>query len=124
MISASFWRGKPFECLSAWSRGKCLAAVSPEILSEYFVVSERKALEYPKIMRVAWAEALAEAAELFFPQERARCVVPDPNDEMFLECALAAEADYIVSGDKRHLLPLRQFRGIPIVSPSDFLRRL
>jgi predicted nucleic acid-binding protein len=43
---------------------------------------------------------------------------------MILECALAAEADYIVSGDKRHLLPLRQFRGIPIVSPPDFLRRL
>ena len=38
--------------------------------------------------------------------------------------ALVAEANYIVSGDKRHLLPLRQFRGIPIVSPSDFLRRL
>jgi len=50
--------------------------------------------------------------------------MPDPDDEMILECALAAEADYIVSGDKRHLLPLRQFRGIPIVSPSDFLRRI
>jgi predicted nucleic acid-binding protein len=41
-----------------------------------------------------------------------------------LDCALAAEADHIVSGDKRHLLPLRQFRGIPIVIASDFLRRL
>ncbi|MGA2853031.1 MAG: PIN domain-containing protein [Verrucomicrobiota bacterium] len=49
---------------------------------------------------------------------------PDPDDEMILECALASEADCIVSGDKRHLLPLRQLRGIPIVSPSDFLRRL
>jgi predicted nucleic acid-binding protein len=49
---------------------------------------------------------------------------PDPDDEMILECALAAEADYIVSGDKKYLLPLRQFRGIPIVSPLDFLRRL
>jgi len=37
---------------------------------------------------------------------------------------LAAEADYIVSGDKKHLLPLRRFRGIPIVSPPEFLRRL
>jgi predicted nucleic acid-binding protein len=43
---------------------------------------------------------------------------------MVLECALAAEADYIVSGGKKHLLPLRQFRDTPIVSPSDFLRRL
>ena len=43
---------------------------------------------------------------------------------MVLECALAGEADYIVSGDKKHLLPLRQFRDIPIVSPAEFLRRL
>jgi predicted nucleic acid-binding protein len=41
-----------------------------------------------------------------------------------LECALAGEADFIVSGDKQHLLALRQFQGIPIVSPADFLRRL
>ena len=41
-----------------------------------------------------------------------------------LSCALAAEADFIVSGDKKHLLALRQFQGIPIISPAEFLRRL
>jgi predicted nucleic acid-binding protein len=56
--------------------------------------------------------------------DRATGATPDPDDEMILECALAAEADYIASGDKKHLLPLRRFRGIPIVSPSEFLRRL
>jgi predicted nucleic acid-binding protein len=49
---------------------------------------------------------------------------PDPQDEMVLECALAAEVDVIVSGDKKHLLSLRRFRGIPILSPSEFLRSL
>jgi hypothetical protein len=48
----------------------------------------------------------------------------DPDDEMILECGLAAEADFIVSGDKKHLLPLGEFQGIQIVSPADFLRRL
>jgi predicted nucleic acid-binding protein len=43
---------------------------------------------------------------------------------MILECAQAAGADYIVSGDKKHLLALREFRGIPIVGPADFLRLL
>ena len=38
--------------------------------------------------------------------------------------AVAAEAGFIVSGDKKHLLALRQFQGIPIVSPAEFLRRL
>ena len=58
------------------------------------------------------------------PVERASGATVDPDDEMVLECALAAEADFIVSGDKKHLLALRQFRSIPIVSPAEFLRRL
>jgi predicted nucleic acid-binding protein len=41
-----------------------------------------------------------------------------------LECALAAEADFIVSGDKKHLLTLREFQGIPIINPVGFPRRL
>jgi len=122
--SASFWRGTPFDCLAAWAKGRCEAVVSPALLAEYHETVEELRLEYPRRPFVAWADALAESATLVFPVERATGATSDPADEMILECALAAEADYIVSGDKRHLLPLRQFREIPIVSPSDFLRRL
>jgi len=45
----------------------------------------------------------------------------DPADNKFLECALDSGADYIISGD-RHLLDLKEFKGIKIVSPSDFLK--
>ena len=38
-----------------------------------------------------------------------------------LECALAARADYLITGDKRHLQPLKHFRGISILSPRTFL---
>ena len=40
---------------------------------------------------------------------------------MILECALVANATHIISGDKRHLLILKQFRGIRILSPAEFL---
>jgi predicted nucleic acid-binding protein len=40
---------------------------------------------------------------------------------MLLECALTAEAEFLVSGDKRHLLALREFRGTRIVSCATFL---
>jgi predicted nucleic acid-binding protein len=43
---------------------------------------------------------------------------------MVLECALAAETHYLVSGDQKHLLSLREFRGIQIVSPAALLRLL
>jgi predicted nucleic acid-binding protein len=81
-------------------------------------------LDYPRRKPVEWVDALTESAELIFPTERVTGATPDPGDEMVLECALAAEADYIVSGDKKHLLALQQFQGISIVSPADFLRRI
>lgn len=124
VISASFWRGAPFDCLAAWAQGRCEAVVSPALLAEYHETIEELSLEYPGRPFVKWTDALTDAATLVFPVERAAGATPDPEDEMILECALAAEVDYIVSGDKKHLLPLRRFRGIPIVSPAEFLRRL
>lgn len=47
----------------------------------------------------------------------------DIKDNMFLELAVAAFADCIISGDKKHLLSLHPFRGIPILSPADFLKQ-
>ena len=124
VVSATFWRGAPFDCLAAWAQGRLLAVVSPALLAEYHETIEELLPEYPGRLRAAWANALTEGAELVFPADRVRGATPDPNDEMVLECALAGEADVIVSGDKKHLLQLRKFRGIPILSPSDFLRRI
>lgn len=47
----------------------------------------------------------------------------DPKDNIFLSLAIDGQADCIVSGDKKHLLVLDPFRGIPILSPSAFLDR-
>jgi len=46
------------------------------------------------------------------------------QDHRILECAVTAEAGFLVTGDKRHLLPLKIFRGIRIVSPRGFLNLL
>jgi len=79
---------------------------------------------YPARPCVNWVAALRFSAELAFPTHRASGETRDPFDEIVLECALAAGADFIVSGDKRHFLSLGGFRNIPILSPEDFLRRL
>jgi putative PIN family toxin of toxin-antitoxin system len=124
VVSASFWRGAPFDCLAAWAEGRCEAAVSPELLAEYHETMERLRQEHSGRACVDWAAALTDAAILVFPHERAGGATPDPGDEKVLECAMAFEADMIVTGDKRHLLPMRTFRSVDIVSPADFLRRL
>ena len=54
------------------------------------------------------------------PLKRLTPVPGDPSDNRILECAVAAEAEVIVSGDS-HLLRLGSFNGIPIQTPADFL---
>ena len=69
-------------------------------------------------------EALAEVhtlATLVRPSVRLSGIVTHDQDHRILECALAARADFLVTGDKKHLQPLKTFRGIPIVSPREFL---
>jgi len=124
VISACFWRGAPFDCLKAWSEGRVEVCFSPSLLAEYQDVFEELCLVYPERKPVDWVSALSETAELVFPSESAAGATPDRDDEMVLECALAGEVDYLVSGDKRHLLKLKTFRGIPIVDPVSFLRNL
>ncbi len=49
-------------------------------------------------------------------------IATDPDDDKVLECAVVGHATHIVSGDKRHILPLGTYQGILIVSPAEFLQ--
>jgi hypothetical protein len=55
--------------------------------------------------------------------EKIDLVKEDPDDNKFLECAVAASADYIISGDE-HLLKIREFRGTKMLSPAEFIEML
>lgn len=49
-------------------------------------------------------------------------IVADTDDHKVLECAVVGGATHIVTGDRRHLLPLKSYQGIAIVSAADFVR--
>jgi len=55
------------------------------------------------------------------PSFRLRAIAEDPTDNKIIECAVAGEADYIVSGD-RHVLDLLRYRNIAVVTPNNFLK--
>lgn len=64
------------------------------------------------IRRVAlWVEEL----------ERLSVVQDDESDNRFIELAVAGSARYIITGDKKHLLKLRRYQSIEIVSAAEFL---
>ena len=123
VASATYWRGPPARCLEAWTERRFDLAVSHPILAEYEEVVARLARRYPEKPAVDWLAAIRQAGQLCFPAPRPAATA-DPDDEMFIECAVAAKADYLVTGDKGHLLVLKDAAGIPIVSPADFLNLL
>lgn len=59
-------------------------------------------------------------ADFVAPEEKILVVLADPSDNKFLEAAIAGKTDYIVSGDK-HLLELKKFQSIPIITAREFL---
>jgi predicted nucleic acid-binding protein len=50
-----------------------------------------------------------------------RFVPGDPKDDAIVATAIAAKADFLVTGDRTHLLPLKECQGIPIITPRQFL---
>ena len=123
VASATFWRGKPALCLEAWLLGNYEIAISHPILSEYEEVIARLAIRYPAKQLTDWLSAIQRSGHVFYPLPLPSHTA-DPDDEMFIECAVAAQADYLVTGDKGHLLSLKEAEGVPIVAASEFLSLL
>lgn len=119
-VSAIVFGGTCEEILALARAGVVELYFSPAIQRELRLVL-RDTFDWPE-SRVR--EALAEVnalASLIRPSIRLSGILSYEQDHRILECALAAEADFLVTGDKQHLQPLKTFRSIPIVSPREFL---
>ena len=120
LISAIVFGGPPRTILEMVIAGKIRGALSFAILDELRDVLQRPKFGFTPDQAITVLNELHEICDVFNPPRRVRMVKADPDDNRILECALAAHADFIVSGDT-HLLDLKKFRGIPIQSPADFL---
>ena len=106
-----------------WRAGRFTLVVTDEVAGEYLAVLRRPKFGLPTDVIDDIIGYVFRRAEFVTPVERLRVVESDPKDDKFLEAAVAGEAALIVSGD-RHLSSLGAYRGIPIVSPREFLDRL
>jgi len=121
IVSGLNFRGKPREILDLLRAGGVQLCISPFILGEVRVVLwEDFGWSAERISDVI--KELKDRAILVEPQIRVSVIKGKDDDNRILECAVTADAQFIISGDKRHLLPLKQYQGIKIVSPDEFLR--
>ena len=120
-------RDAPKLIIDRWREEAFELVVSESILSEI-----ERVLHYPKIAALhrlneselqEFLTLLRDESHLVAPRDKLN-VSPDETDNRYLECALTGEAEYIVTGDKQHLLPIAEYSGIRIVSPATFLTLL
>jgi len=103
------------------SEGRIEAFISSSLLAELENVLARPKFGLTAAEITAIIDLVRQTFVPVSPIESITVVAEDPDDDAVLEAALAAGAVVVVSGDS-HLLDLREFRGIRIVSPASFQR--
>jgi putative PIN family toxin of toxin-antitoxin system len=129
VLSALLWRGTPHHLLAAiGQRSSILLYSSTALLEELAdVLTRPSATKRLALIGRSAREVLAdfvEAIELVEPASVPRVVVGDVDDDQVIAAAVAARADLIVSGDRKHLLPLGSHQGIDIVDAAEAVRRI
>ena len=119
-ISAILFGGKPERIISMARSSEIELLISPDILAEVAKVLRAKFAWTDEQIRVTLAE-ITSITTLITPKIALKVIAEDKADNMFLACALAGGAEYVVSGDTRHLQPLKEYQGIRILSPAEFL---
>jgi putative PIN family toxin of toxin-antitoxin system len=123
LVSALNFNGRERELLELARIQAYDLYLSPFILAE---------LSGVLIHKFAWDETRAEQAlelvgswaTIVDPQARVSAIRRNDADNRILECAVEAGADYLVTGDRRDLLPLKEYEGVRIVTAAEFIATL
>jgi uncharacterized protein len=120
---SSFFGGNPRKIIDMWKQGKLTLCLSKEIISEYTTVLNRIGLENQKELKEIFSLFARGIHSVFSGKPPAlKVVIGDPDDDKFIECAVALKAEYIISGDK-DLLEVSEYMEIKILNPREFLNR-
>lgn len=122
-VSAIFWEhGNPHHLVELAIEGKIKVFTSAEILGELTEVIIRDFKETDENV-FAYVAFILKYAEIVESTEKIDVVKDDSDDNKIIECAVACEADYIVSGDK-HLLRLKEYKKAKIINAAELIRLL
>lgn len=119
---SSFFGGNPRKIIQHWKNGNVTPCLSREILDEYIEVFKRLGLdeeeEFEELMSL-----FAKGFNILFTAKTPliKIIHDDPDDDKFIECAVALKAKVIISGDKA-LTAVGEYMGIEILTPAQFAK--
>jgi uncharacterized protein len=127
LVSGLLWHGNPRRVLDAARAGTLQMYTTAALLAELEEVLHRPKFAQRLALAGVTSHTLvfgyAALARLVDPAEIAPVILADPDDDAVLACAVAARAEVIVSGDS-HLLDLKDYNGILLVTTAQLLTRI
>jgi putative PIN family toxin of toxin-antitoxin system len=114
-------QGAPFRCLALARLATVESVTCAEILDEFADKLQTK-FAYPPAQAQAARQEIVQISTIVTISRTLQVVAADPKDDMVIECAVVGGATHIVTGDRRHLLPLQAYQGIAIISAATLLQ--
>ena len=119
---SSFFGGNPRSIIDLWKAEKITLCLTKDILDEYIEVLQRIGLHNEDELGELLALFRRGFNMLFTTKTpKVKVVKDDPDDDKFIECALALKAEVIVTGDKA-IEAVGEYMGIKILTPQRFLK--
>jgi uncharacterized protein len=118
---SSFFGGNPKKIIDLWKTGQIVLCISGVIIDEYIEVLRRLGLQDERELEEL-LEIFSSGVHVIFAAEtpKLNIVSKDPDDNKFIECAVALKAAAVISGDKA-LISVKDYMGIKILTPTEFL---
>ncbi len=122
-ISGIFWEGNfCSQIIDAWMSRKIVMISSLEIVEELGETLRDFKIRMPEELIKELQNRIIENAIIVEPKEKLNIVKDDSDDNKLFEAAIAGNAEYIISQDKKHVLKIREYEGTKTISPEEFLR--
>ena len=119
-ISGIFFGGPPSQIFQSWRKSQIKIVLTEQILEEYQRVGEELSAKYPSINIEPIIELFTIFGEFVETKGITETICEDPDDNKFIECAIASKSKLIVSGDK-HLLKISGYKEIEVFKPRQFV---
>lgn len=118
---SSFFGGNPRKIIDLWKNEKITLCLSNAILDEYIDVLRRIGLKEEDELKELLS-LLSMGFNILFTTKtpKIKIIKNDPDDDKFIECAVALKAHAVITGD-REVLAIKEYMGIRILTPQKFL---
>ncbi len=128
LVSGVIAAGLPRRLIDGAKAGEFELCTSEVLLAELLDVLSREKfatrLSQAGLTPQGIVDDLRRQAIVVSPMDVPRVVPTDPDDDQVIAAAVAGQVDLIASGDRRDLLPMGSFQGIPIVTAGEAVKRL